>query len=649
MAQIESITQFEYKLAQETDIQQKIKKINQFVAQMRQQFPTQMMKLARRGQQLAIDPKSNEPLFIEEWITSTNLIALIYLRTGRYHACIKTAEKALNKAEQLTDEQHVAKTLNLIGYGYVRLGEYTKAYLTLGQALTIAQRCEHEHTITSCKITVAILLSEIGDHEQALHELKKVLDTARRLRLTYEIGLVLNNIAYVHMRLGAFDQALAVGREAYQFAEKHNIEGILHFVGSIIGIALCEVGDIEEASHYVNLHYDRLIERNDQKGIIFANQAQAQIALHNRLWNDAIAFAQQALNSAQEIGAKDDAFETHELLAKIYASKGEFDKAYDHLKQYHIIKQSLINDSTNQQLQILKIVHQTDRVTKEANQFRLKSDALETRVKERTQSLEMRTAELKQSLAREKSLANKLQVALEREERLSQLKTQIIETVSHEFRTPLTVMNTSTELLSYYNDRLSEEKRTKHLGHIQESVRYLTELLNETIFIGQLSQEPLSPTLYSYRESEFCQLLFEQIKRKYGHREDLELVWVGDDSETAVSQSITTDLELIQRALTNLLTNAIKYREDGSNIKIVIQPTETLLEIQVIDHGIGIPPEEQAHIFDLFYRAQNARYERGIGFGLHIVHQICLALHGELAVQSEGEGMGSTFTMRLPR
>ena len=228
--------------------------------------------------------------------------------------------------------------------------------------------------------------------------------------------------------------------------------------------------------------------------------------------------------------------------------------------------------------------------------------------------------------------------------------------VSHEYRTPLTTILSSAELLEQYSHQWHDEKKQRHFQRIQTSVHRLTQLVNDVLLInkaeaGKLEFNPVPLNLVA-----LCRELVEdlQLTAKTQHS-------ISFDCQGSCSSAYLDD-RLVRQLLTNLLSNAIKYSPEGGNIQfdLVFEHDSAVIEtsagalvrtsavtFRIRDQGIGIPPEDQAQLFDAFYRSSNVGTISGTGLGLAIVKK-CVDLHGgQIAVESE-VGLGTTFTVILP-
>lgn len=240
-----------------------------------------------------------------------------------------------------------------------------------------------------------------------------------------------------------------------------------------------------------------------------------------------------------------------------------------------------------------------------------------------------------------KQAEEEVQRSLYKERELNELKSSFISMVSHEFRTPLTSIVLSTELLKKGEEQPISEKRERYFSRIDNSAKRMTQLMEEVLFIGQSESGKLrfSPNLMDLRH--FCQDLIAELQANVGDRYTLAFLHQGDFSQ------VYMDANLLQRILGNLLSNAIKYSPKGSFVYLELSRQNGAAIFRVKDSGIGIPPADQQHLFEFFYRATNVSTISGTGLGLAIVKQ-CVDLHGgQISVES-AVGVGTTFVVKLP-
>ena len=228
--------------------------------------------------------------------------------------------------------------------------------------------------------------------------------------------------------------------------------------------------------------------------------------------------------------------------------------------------------------------------------------------------------------------ANKeLTKALEKEREINELKSRIVLNVSHGFKTPLTSILSSAQLLQVYaeKDHPFKQKISKHGAKIENSVRTLNNLLTSVLFFGKADENKMTYKPKKMFLGAFVKELLAGIK-------------AGIDNNVKVKahlgtlpKTVTTDSELLYQIFDNLLSNAAKYSKDGQEVLFKLDFEDDKLIGQVIDHGIGIPKSEQDQLFDRFFRAKNVGIVEGSGLGLSIVKKCVEVMKGQISFKSE--------------
>ncbi len=269
------------------------------------------------------------------------------------------------------------------------------------------------------------------------------------------------------------------------------------------------------------------------------------------------------------------------------------------------------------------------------------NEELERRVAEQTDELRQKNQYLESEIAERQRLEEELRNALIKEKELSELKSNIISVVSHEYRTPLATILSSSELLQHYSHKWTEEKKQLHFKRIQSSVHHLTQLISDVLLLnkaeaGKLDFNPAALNLVA-----FCRELVEELQLTLKTQHSISFLCLGSEMEASL------DEKLLRQLITNLLSNAIKYSPEGGNIQFHLIYENESVTFRIQDRGIGIPIKDQAQLFDAFYRSSNVGTIAGTGLGLAIVKR-CVDFHkGHIALESE-VGVGTTFTVTLP-
>jgi PAS domain S-box-containing protein len=238
-------------------------------------------------------------------------------------------------------------------------------------------------------------------------------------------------------------------------------------------------------------------------------------------------------------------------------------------------------------------------------------------------------------------LYQQVQHALTQEKELNELKSRFISMASHEFRTPLSTILSSADLLEYYIQEGSIEKTLEHIQRIQKASVNMTELLNDILVIGKTEAGKIDYSPSSFDLVKFGGDLVEEMQLSVDSKHELTFV----SYERYIAAYM--DEKLLWHILTNLLSNAIKYSPKGGNVQLKLFCQDGAAVFQIQDEGIGIPKEDLPHLFESFHRAKNVGTISGSGLGLAIVKRSVDLHSGQIAIES-AVGVGTTVTVTLP-
>ncbi|MGE0636852.1 MAG: PAS domain S-box protein [Bacteroidia bacterium] len=248
---------------------------------------------------------------------------------------------------------------------------------------------------------------------------------------------------------------------------------------------------------------------------------------------------------------------------------------------------------------------------------------------------------VEQNVTKQKKAENEIRKSLEKEKELNELKSRFVSMASHEFRTPLSTILSSVSLVQKYDAPENEEKREKHITRIKSAVNNLTGILNDFLSLDKLETGKVENNPVEFDITKFSEEMTEEMQAVAKKGQNVIYKHKGK------STKVVADKHILKNILHNLLSNASKYSDEGSEINFNTFIDKTKLKIEVRDHGIGIPEEEKQHMFERFFRAKNATNIGGTGLGLNIVKKYAELLNGEITFDSKA-GEGSVFTIEIP-
>jgi PAS domain S-box-containing protein len=270
---------------------------------------------------------------------------------------------------------------------------------------------------------------------------------------------------------------------------------------------------------------------------------------------------------------------------------------------------------------------------KVTNDIRKLNTELELRVDERTHILKEALQKLEQS-------QHELNEALDKERQLNEIKSRFVSMASHEFRTPLSAVLSSASLLSKYTKTEEQDKRDRHITRIKESVKHLNDILEDFLSLGRLDEGRVAADPSEFNMREMIDETLADLKLLLKPGQTFKTIFTANEI-------LCADKKLLKNILINLLSNAIKFSGENSPIELEASMQNGQAVITITDHGIGISPEDQQHLFSSFFRGTNATNIQGTGLGLHIVKRYIDLMNGTVHLQSE-PGKGTSVTITFP-
>lgn len=295
---------------------------------------------------------------------------------------------------------------------------------------------------------------------------------------------------------------------------------------------------------------------------------------------------------------------------------------------------AFIIDITKRKLVELEVLNHQKRLESMTQELKATNEKLEMKVLDRTKVLQEALTEIEKSRA-------ELSEALEKEKELNELKSRFLSMASHEFRTPLTTILSSASLISEYPSTDQQEKRIKHVNRIKSAVNNLNDILSDFLSLSKIEEGKVIADIKKFNLKNLADEVSNDMK---GIRKDgQEIVYTHKGDE-----EIKLDPKLIKNVIINLVSNAIKFSAENKKIYLKTYADKKAVKIEVLDEGMGISKDDQEHLFERFFRGQNATNVQGTGLGLNIVAKYVELMGGFIEMESELE-KGTTFRMIFPK
>lgn len=411
-----------------------------------------------------------------------------------------------------------------------------------------------------------------------------------------------------------------------------NREG-LSLTHNNLGIALSTLNRDNDAM----FHYLKALKLNEEGGDKHGMAVTAMNlgSLHQKTGNqsEAIRYFEYSLKLSLEEGFRDIEMNSYVNLAVFHENMGNYRKAYEYHTRYTSLKDSLFTEETSGNMNKMRAMYEADRKEQDNILLNQKLAFRELQLSRRQTTIYFAAALLAGMLVISFSLYRSYlhkKRALNKELEFNRLISRFVSTVTHEFRTPLAGISSSVQLLQDFGNDFGITEQKKLFSRINDSLAGLKSMLDELTI---LEKEKTRRTIVKKNSFGFEAFFDELVRDILVSAQNSNDVVISANSQPTIGE-ITTDRELLRHALSNILSNAVKYSGEKGKVRIDKSLTGNHLRIEVSDEGIGIPEEDIPFIFNDFYRSGNAESIPGTGLGMSIVKNAVELLGGEIKIDS---------------
>jgi PAS domain S-box-containing protein len=285
--------------------------------------------------------------------------------------------------------------------------------------------------------------------------------------------------------------------------------------------------------------------------------------------------------------------------------------------------------------EVLRLAQQQE-LAKVSTEIKQLNATLEKKIEDRTKMLRETLTALEES-------KEELSEALKAEKELGELKSRFVTMASHEFKTPLSTILSSSFLLEKYNDNTDAgDKRIKHVERIKGAVGEMKTILDDFLSLDKLNEGIIRANMQTISAEECVKEIESVINEMQVNLRRNQKV----DFYKKENNDVTIDKQLLKNICTNLLSNAIKFSPENALIEVNVEFGSKHFKLSIKDNGIGISEEDRQRLFEKFFRAKNATNIQGTGLGLHIVSKYLELMNGSITVESK-LNEGSVFTIHI--
>lgn len=583
-----------------------------------------------------------------------------YSKNFRYDSSMRYFQKAVDIYEQQTDTLQLAHAYYKLGGVHADIEDYPYSAEIYLKALDLYQKLEDQYHTGKTYNALANNYYYYGDTDVALNYYESAIDIFEDRMDTVDLSMTLGNAAATFSVEKKYDTAKVLYQRAIRLVKYAGYSDIL--IGNLIGlgIVLEESGKLDEAFYYYKRAYLES-ERTDnvrQKGFCFQNFAYYYLATD--LIDSAEFYADLALSTSEKINNQQLRSNALEILHEVYYKKGQYKKAYDFLTTVRTELDSLYDLTSQRQLEAVHAQYQIDKKEKELEQanlqLRLNKNIIEREIIVRNSLIAvlfLMIVSISLIYRSQKIRSRSNQMLRQKNQEIEQKRREILEieeaksrwfvNISHELRTPLTLVKGPIDMLASYKNLDDSTRRSVQIA--KRNVKLLENLVNEILDISKMEGGAVQLETEIFDIADFArQILFSFETTARVSRVDISFEYpLGD------ALYIKADKGKLLKAISNLISNAIKHTYEGGFVKLRLLENAKQIILEVADNGEGIHPSDLPHVFNRFYQAKHGSKsaKNGTGVGLALTREVA-KLHGGNVMVDSAVNRGSTFRFILP-
>ncbi len=584
--------------------------------------------------------------------------------------CKKKLEEPLSAADRNFYQRQLLVFYRNQSFFFAHANQIEKALEANYKSLALSEKIKDSATLISSITRIGVLCFNNGDYDKAEEWIRRAYQMQVQLGDTEGSGRNSYILSAIMIKQGNAQAALPYLHKNLQTVRKEKKTIREAELLEAIGQAYRKIPDLDSALFYLEAAYAKYREENVRTQYSGILAALGNIYSLKGDWKNAEKYGIACLEEARQF--KFPAFEKNAagLLQQVYEAKGDYRKSLEMIKRFYALQDSLQSESNTQAILEQQYAYEYRRKAEVDSLKNAQAMAVQlAENKSRKQTAYFLggglvltllfgfilfnrfrlTKQQKEIIELEKS---KLDQANEQLKELDQAKSRFFTNISHEFRTPLTVISGMT-------DMITENEESKEL--IKRNSENLLLLINQILDLRKLESGSLP--LYMRQENiiPYLKYLLESFQ-SYAESKSINLQFKSDSQLVMMD----FDAEKIRSIMTNLIANAIRFSPEGGEVSVEVSSspktqnpkpktqnpkpeTQNKLTIRVSDTGIGIAPEKIPHVFDRFYQVDDSmtRKGEGTGIGLTLTHELIKLMGGEIELRSE-VGRGSSFEISLP-
>jgi len=591
---------------------------------------------------------------------------------GNHDMAFMLYSKAIKYKKEQEDSSSLAASYNGLAIVYHRKGDYENAQINYLKAKSLWDNAGDTTSGIMVIGNVGMLYQDMGNWERAHERFTEQLKQAEEHNLMGLQATAHNALGTLFQEQENYQQAKVYFQTAMEIYKRtNNIKGVANGHNNL-AITYFFDGDFDKSKSYFERALEMRRDLGDPVKVAESFRNLGDFHMYQGGYKEALEYYEKAIGLAEEANSDRTLFEIYAVMAEAYDSLGDYRNAYLHFKQYSDLGDKLINESNSRNVYDMEMKYEGEAKDRENASLRKeKQDKLiQDRLRdERDEAMEKNTITIiicgavgllfmvvltimlyrgakktKEDNSNQKLLNRELESALNKAKELSDLKSRFVTVTSHQFRTPMAIIQSNTDLIDMASEKSSDAISpllNKATSRIKQEIGNMVELMDDILILGRISEgNSLKLNKKPTDLIAFCESLVSDFDEAESNGRQVKFEVLGAPKE------LLLDKKLIRHALVNLLSNALKYSVDADPM-LQLKFNTKFVSLSVVDKGIGIPTVDMPNLFQPFQRAGNVGAIKGTGLGLSISKEY-VELHGGTMQVESKLNEGSSFTITLP-
>lgn len=571
-------------------------------------------------------------------------LGIAHLRLAKFDSSTYYLTKGIAISTEQDNQPMIASFYNMMGNVLKEKNNYNEAVDFYLRATEIFERLQDDDGLTQSLSNIGNLQNLMGNYESALDYAQQSLAIAEKIKKQSSIAYSNRLLGRIYRKLQKYDEALLVYQKAIEVYEalgaRRDVSETLTSMGNIY----YEKEDLYKAKSFYTRSLSISKSLYDSANMTYSYAALGSASAQLKQHAQAVLYFDSTIHIARRIKLPALVMDSYLGLSELYADRKKFDLAYRYHLRYTALSDSLTTLQNREEAANREALYQNEKKENEIRALNTENELAMLRLQQQESQRNYLLGILVLSLALIGLLGylyNAKQKINKKLETLNQVQSRFFANISHEFRTPLSLIIGPLQKIIQENPHAPEATSWKIM--YRNAVR-LHRLINEILDLSKIESGNMKLRVAEGDLKQFLKTVYASL---FSLAEQKQIDYTLDVPDGSVTGYF--DRDKLEKIVSNLIYNALKFTPEGGHVQLSITHINHQLTVQVKDTGPGIPADQLTQLFNRFHRVEgtSARIVEGTGLGLALSKELAEAHHGTLTAESPETG-GSIFTLTIP-